>query len=329
MKIGSRLAFAFATLICGASAREAFAAQPLTAVLTDMPGAQWAAVRETAVDQASNDGPRFRSAPQLVPFHETFEGDYTPASANVRLAMFSDDGCDVYIDGVRKLAQKDLGQALPDVANSLKRIDFALAMGQTYHIKVEYSNTVFLGRSDIDGATLFAYSWRADEDGGGGGTPDDGTGGGGGVIIPGDGTGGDGGTGGSGGAGGGSTGGGGTGGGGVGGGAGGVYAGAPIGLQISHDNGETWQDITKADGVPVTDLPQAFKGHSTGLRALKATGQEWPDLKPEWHVGNEIYEGEEIWVKLDVLGDVAVSAESGGTLSGTVHVTDEPDEDAN
>ena len=335
MKIGSRragscLSFALAALFCGASARAAFGAQPLTAVLSDMAGAQWEVVQAMAVDQASNDGPRFRSAPDVVPFHETFEGDYTPTAANTRLALFSDDGCNVYIDGVKKLAQKDVGQALPDITNSLNRINFALVAGQTYHIKVEYSNTFFTGRSDIDGATLFAYNWREDEGGApGGGTPGNGTGGdgtgGGGGVTPGDGTGGGGTGGGSGGAGGGDTGGG-TGGG-IGGGSGSAYASVPIGLQISIDGGATWQDIPAPNSaIPTSDASYpavAATGYSIGLRALKPADKLWADLKPEWSVNGKTYYGAEIWVQFKEARDVTVSAESGGTLSGVVKVVEE------
>jgi hypothetical protein len=136
----------------------AHAAQPLTDVLHDLQGSGWDAVQMTARDQAANDGPRFRSAPAQTPFYESFAGDFVPQDAQTKLAIFSDDGCDVWIDGVKVLANKDKGQALPNLLESLHKVSFVFAANRTYRIKVDFSNTIYQGRSDIDGATLFAYS---------------------------------------------------------------------------------------------------------------------------------------------------------------------------
>ena len=86
---------------------------------------------------------------------KTYQGTYKPED-NVKLAIFSDDGCTVTIDGAVVWSKKGSGQALPDINNSLRGLG-SLRGGQTYNIKVEYSNTVYTGQGDIDGVTLFVY----------------------------------------------------------------------------------------------------------------------------------------------------------------------------
>jgi len=49
------------------------------------------------------------------------------------------------------------GQHLPSLDQSLHLVKFTFEPRKTYHIKIHYSNTIYLGRTDIDGCTLFAY----------------------------------------------------------------------------------------------------------------------------------------------------------------------------
>ena len=111
--------------------------------------------------EAQNDGPLYPSAPPTVPQYETFEGAFTPEDANTKLAIFSDDGCDVYINGAKVFARLGQGQALPNLAQSLHKIAYNFQGGVAYQIKVVYSNAAFMGNTDIDGASLFAYSEEA------------------------------------------------------------------------------------------------------------------------------------------------------------------------
>lgn len=158
-----------AVLGCWRGARaEAPVLQPLTAILHDMEGSPLELVRAMASDSASNDGPRFRSAPPVAPHHENFEGDWTPREEEARLAIFSDDGASVWIDGERVWARKDVAQALPKLNESLHALPMSFVKGRTYRVRVEYSNTKYLGAADIDGCTLFAYTGAPS--GGGGGT---------------------------------------------------------------------------------------------------------------------------------------------------------------
>jgi hypothetical protein len=86
----------------------------------------------------------------------TFEGAFTPADAQTTLAVYSDDGCDVYIDGQRVLNRLNTGQALVRPDHSVHGIDFNFVPGQVYAIRVVYSNIRYLGPTDIDGVTLYS-----------------------------------------------------------------------------------------------------------------------------------------------------------------------------
>lgn len=113
---------------------------------------------KVATKQAKEDGPLYPSAPSTTPAYETFEGNFSPRNNTTRIAIFSDDGCDVYIDGENVHQGKGRGQALPNLTQSLHKIDYSFKSGKIYRIRVEYSNTHYLGAADVDGATLFAYS---------------------------------------------------------------------------------------------------------------------------------------------------------------------------
>jgi len=98
----------------------------------------------------------------------TFTGTYTPPDPPAgkaglyRLAIFSDDGCDVSVDKT-KLDPKNLGkgQPLPDLGKSFHVLEDAfLTPGEPVHIKVEYSNCRYIQdgeEPDIDGCTLFVF----------------------------------------------------------------------------------------------------------------------------------------------------------------------------
>ena len=101
-----------------------------------------------------------------------FSGDYTPpelpegeqGSYMYGLAVFSDDGCDVVIDGETVHSRYKIGQALPRMKQSFHPLPILLQPGKEVHVEVKYSNTRFLIndiRPDIDGCTLFLYKVRA------------------------------------------------------------------------------------------------------------------------------------------------------------------------
>jgi hypothetical protein len=87
-----------------------------------------------------------------------FQGFFSPAAETTEVAIFSDDGCDVWVNGVRILDNFGKGQHLPTLKQSFIQLKYDWKKHQTYHIKVRCSNTIFNGSTDIDGCTLFAYS---------------------------------------------------------------------------------------------------------------------------------------------------------------------------
>ena len=133
--------------------------RPLADVLENMEGAPWSAVSLRASQQSDTTlGPVHRNIPVAVPFYAAFEGNFIPVADSTRLAIFSDDGCNVYIDGERIWNRLDHGQHLPALAQSLHKLEYEFAAGQSYAIRIEYSNNWFYGALDADGATLFAYT---------------------------------------------------------------------------------------------------------------------------------------------------------------------------
>ncbi|MCL5104292.1 MAG: PA14 domain-containing protein [Armatimonadetes bacterium] len=104
---------------------------------------------------------QYSSAPSLIPpnptVYATFEGYFIPDSSSTKVAIFSDDGVDVYINGTRVLNKKDIGQHLPNLTQSFQVLTSSFTQGQSYHVKVEYSQVCYLGSYDIDGCTMYAY----------------------------------------------------------------------------------------------------------------------------------------------------------------------------
>lgn len=134
-------------------------------------GSTWATVVADATAQSTpatppgspnpaNGGTPIYHSTQLE--ETTLEGDFTADADTTTLALFSDDGCDVSIgpdkDHLTKIwAARDQAQALPNLAASLYMLPTTLTPGQTYHIKIDYSNVIYTGNGDIDGVTLFAF----------------------------------------------------------------------------------------------------------------------------------------------------------------------------
>ncbi len=132
----------------------------LYSVMENMEGAPWSAVEMVAGQQANSTlGPVHRNIPTGTPFFRVFEGTFFPSSNLTRLAIFSDDGCNVYIDDQIVWSRFTVGQHLPTLKESLHPIPFEMMAGRPYKIRVQYSNTIYTGTTDADGATLFAYTY--------------------------------------------------------------------------------------------------------------------------------------------------------------------------
>jgi hypothetical protein len=101
----------------------------------------------------------------------SFSGKYTapelPEEKKGRfvygLALFSDDGCNVKVNGSMVHERLGKGQHLPNIGESFHVLQTALAPGEPTDIAVDYSNTIYnddpdsAGYPDIDGCTLFLY----------------------------------------------------------------------------------------------------------------------------------------------------------------------------
>jgi len=77
-----------------------------------MPGKSFADVQAQAKTEAGT-GPVWGNAPDptKLPFHATLSGSVTADATMTKLAIFSDDGCDVTMDGVKVWSARDKPQA--------------------------------------------------------------------------------------------------------------------------------------------------------------------------------------------------------------------------
>ena len=149
-------------LLLGLSLRVSAADLPLP--LEAMPGKTLADVKDRAAAE-STAGPVWGNAPDPkdLPVHQTFRGTVTADATMTKLAIFSDDGCDVYIDGMLVWSARDKPQALPDLPNSLHELPVTLTVGD-HSVQIDYSNVIYTVADaskgiapDIDGCTLFQY----------------------------------------------------------------------------------------------------------------------------------------------------------------------------
>jgi hypothetical protein len=73
------------------------------------------------------------------------------------LAIFSDDGTNVKVNGQQILGRYGRGQGLPNLAKSFSVLPISLTPGVEADFIIDYSNTHYTGNDDIDGCTLFFY----------------------------------------------------------------------------------------------------------------------------------------------------------------------------
>ena len=128
--------------------------QPLGNAFKNMPGSDWAAVQQEAQTETTSQ-PTYKSN---TVENVTFSGYFLATDATASLAILSDDGADVYINGQKVLSGYQNGQALPDLPHSLSQINYTFDPTHIYSIKIVYSNVFLTGPTDIDGVTLFCYN---------------------------------------------------------------------------------------------------------------------------------------------------------------------------
>jgi hypothetical protein len=125
--------------------------------------------RLEAQRQAASGDLAYRSYTKGDP--SSFSGKYTPPELPDEkkgrfvygLALFSDDGCNVTVNGSLIHQRMGQGQHLPSIGDSFHVLQTALAPGEPIDITVDYSNIIYdddpdsPGYPDIDGCTLFLY----------------------------------------------------------------------------------------------------------------------------------------------------------------------------
>lgn len=146
----------------------------LDTILLDLDDAPFSTVKKVAELQAkmqyqTDKGPLYKSCPKRENSEKTvlsdevfFEGTIVARTGKSQLALFSDDGCDVWINDQLVLDNFAKGQHLPNLAQSLHVIDYKFVPNRSYKVKIHYANTVYNGKTDIDGCTLFAFSGGVD-----------------------------------------------------------------------------------------------------------------------------------------------------------------------
>ena len=125
--------------------------------------------RVEASRQAANGNLPYRSSKEGD--SRSFSGQYTPPQLPddkkgrfvYGLALFSDDGCTVSVEGTPIHQFLGRGQHLPKLGDSFHVLPVAFASEESVNIAVDYSNIIYdddpesPGYPDIDGSTLFLY----------------------------------------------------------------------------------------------------------------------------------------------------------------------------
>lgn len=123
--------------------------------------------RRSARDHANSTGENLGHHSMELE-ERAFVGEFTPpecpegmqGSYVYGLALFSDDGCDLKIDGHSVHQYFRRGQALPRLGESFHNLPVLLQPGRTVEIELNYSNVRFITKgdyADIDGVTLYLY----------------------------------------------------------------------------------------------------------------------------------------------------------------------------
>jgi hypothetical protein len=85
-----------------------------------------------------------------------YRGAFSPGSTNARLAIRSDDGSDVSVNGVKIVSKKGTGTHWEDLASSLTVLDYAFTNAGEYCVEIDYENLAFTA-GDTDGVSLYAF----------------------------------------------------------------------------------------------------------------------------------------------------------------------------
>ncbi len=131
--------------------------------------AAWNAVK-VRVQSLTDDSSNLAYSSTQTPDPQTFTVYFIPTSADTRLAVLSDDGVNVSItDTVTDTTTSNVvnrlqvGQALPDVNNSLQPVPFEWVANRLYRLTVQYDNIIYNAvGGDIDGIVFVVWNSEAD-----------------------------------------------------------------------------------------------------------------------------------------------------------------------
>ena len=170
-----RLARFVACLLIAVAVADAISdafAQNVTSIIHDVSDVADGSIEQARLEaqrQAAGAGPAYRSYKRGD--SRTFSGKYTspelPEDKKDRfvygLAVFSDDGCNVTINGNLIHQRAGQGQHLPSLGDSFHLLPVVLTPGEPVDITADYSNTIYdddpksPGYPDIDGCTVFLF----------------------------------------------------------------------------------------------------------------------------------------------------------------------------
>jgi len=131
---------------------------PLSSILSNKGELGIDSVKNAARSQATGT-PNYKSNGVET---RTFDGYFQAAANTTKLAILSDDGSSVSVDGQQILSRAGQGQGFEDFDSCFSPLSFSFTAGQTYHITVQYTNTVHTGDADVDGVSLWAYDGGGD-----------------------------------------------------------------------------------------------------------------------------------------------------------------------
>ena len=136
------------------SASQAQTTYPLGAIFSNKGAAGLSSVQAN-VQQQKTTAPVFKS--NGVETRE-YDGYFQASSNTSKLAVLSDDGTSMSIDGNSVLGRAGQGQGFDEPnSTTFYPLSFAFQAGRVYHLHLTYTNTIHTSDADVDGLTLFAY----------------------------------------------------------------------------------------------------------------------------------------------------------------------------
>lgn len=120
---------------------------------TDKGQAGLSVVRNEAFSQSTLT-PRYKSNSVETRW---YEGYFHPNTNNSKLALLSDDGSSIWIDDEAVLDRAGQGQGFEKFDSTFTPLNASFERGQSYHIRIKYTNTIHRDDADVDGLTLWAY----------------------------------------------------------------------------------------------------------------------------------------------------------------------------